>query len=60
MNSEQTIWLNNAITYGGSFIRAFAMACFAADQDNFSILEPVLNALMVKYPRYFTLGREEQ
>ncbi len=52
MNAEQRKWLNAAVKHGGSFVSTFAHVCYAADDENFAILEPVLLQLMVKYPQY--------
>lgn len=52
MNEQERTWLNNADRHGGNFVSTFAKACFAADDDNFKILQPVLAIMMVKYKTY--------
>lgn len=52
MTATMRVWLDNASRHGGSFVSTFAMACFAADDDNFTMLRPVLEQMMVKYPAY--------
>lgn len=52
MNQQERIWLNNARALAGSFLKTFAMACFAADDTNFAILRPALKQLMEKYGNY--------
>ena len=52
MNDEQRRWLVAAIRYGGSFVSSFATTCFAADEDNFALVEPLLNQFMSKYSYY--------
>jgi len=52
MNQQERTWLNNASHMGGSFVKTFAMACFAADDANYAILRPVLKTIMEKYPNY--------
>jgi len=56
MNQQERIWLNNASHMGGSFVKTFAMACFAADDANYAILRAALNTIMAKYPRYSEEG----
>lgn len=34
----------------GSFLDAFLRACIAADAENYTLLRPVLHAIMLKYP----------
>ena len=52
MNEEERQWLENALDRGGSFVKAFAQACFAADDPNYYLLFPTLRAMMNKYPSY--------
>lgn len=52
MTDLQRNWLLNAQAFGGSFVKTFATACFAADNDNFKLLEPALSQLMEKYKYY--------
>lgn len=52
MTYQERSWLNNASLRGGSFVKAFAMACFCADEENFRLLKPLLQQMMEKYPRY--------
>lgn len=52
MTAAMRVWLDNASRHGGSFVSTFAMACFAADDDNFAMLKPVLEQIMLKYPAY--------
>lgn len=55
MTEIQREWLGNAERRGGSFVSSFAKTCFAADQDNWQLLLPVLEILMKKYPYYIEL-----
>ena len=52
MNDQERKWLDNASRYGGSFVQHFAFACFQADDSNFSMLRPILDSMMQKYPAY--------
>jgi len=52
MNDKERTWLNNASRWGGNFVKTFADACFAADDQNFELLRPALAALMAKYRNY--------
>jgi len=52
MNDQERTWCANAIRRGGSFVHAFASACFAADDSNFLIVKPALENIMKKYPKY--------
>lgn len=52
MNEKKRLWLDNASRRGGSFVSTFARACFCADDDNFKLMEPVLDSMMIKYPTY--------
>lgn len=52
MNDKHRAWLDRASGQGGSFVSTFANACFAADDANFQLMKPVLEALMLKYPAY--------
>jgi len=52
MSDSERRWLNNAIRYGGSFVKTFSQAAFYADDVNFTLLQPVLRQLMEKYPKY--------
>jgi len=45
-------WCDNALRIGGSFVSAFARACYQADDDNLRILRAALIPLMKKYPKY--------
>lgn len=51
-SDDERKWLNNAIRYGGTFVKSFAECCFNADDENFKLLQPVLVQLMQKYLRY--------
>ena len=53
MTDNERRWLNNASRYGGSFVKAFAEACFCADGENWIILKPVFNQISQKYTTYF-------
>lgn len=62
MTTEQRRWLDGATRYGGSFVNSFARTCFAADSDNFLLLAPVLDQMILKYPKYLEdrfSGRKE-
>lgn len=52
MKKIELNWLENATRSGGSFVSTFARACYCADAENFKILQPVLDQMIVKYPRY--------
>lgn len=52
MTQDERRWCQVAMTYGGSFLRAFAHACMRADEENEIILAPALKALIEKYPKY--------
>lgn len=45
-------WLGNARLNGGSFLACFSAAALVADEENYSLLKPVVDALRVKYPQY--------
>jgi hypothetical protein len=55
MDNFERKWLNNAMCYGGDFVRCFAKACLFADDQNFELLHPALDKLMTKYPKYSTM-----
>jgi hypothetical protein len=46
MTQTERYWLVNAITYGGRFIQMFAKTAFVADEENYAILQPAVQALM--------------
>lgn len=52
MTDKQRFWCENATQRGGSFVSTFAQACYCADEENFKLLSPVLDALIIKYPSY--------
>lgn len=58
MTERETTWLDNASRRGGSFVKTFAMACYAADTDNFNLMRPVLARMIEKYPNYIPAATE--
>jgi hypothetical protein len=49
---ELFIWLMNAHTYAGDFLKALAEAGLRADPSNYSTLRPLLLEMKAKYPKY--------
>ncbi|HYR45039.1 MAG TPA: hypothetical protein VER98_18555 [Terriglobia bacterium] len=46
------VWVAEANRYGGSFVKAIALAALCADDENYALLRPVLLQLKDKYPKY--------
>lgn len=60
MTTEQRNWCLTAMRLGGSFVKLFAQAILAADDDNERILLPVLRTMMEKYPSYSDRRMQER
>lgn len=54
MDEKIRAWAANAARSGGGFIQNFAGAVLRADVDNYEILMPAIEPLMLKYPEYLT------
>ncbi len=52
MTQDERSWCFCAMRTGGDFVKAFANACLRADDENFSMLAPVLVRIMAKYAKY--------
>jgi len=46
------VWVQNAMQFGGSFVKCFAEASARADWENYLFIRPVLMVMMEKYPAY--------
>ena len=57
MSDEVRFWLDGAVRYGGSFVKAFADAVFRADPENYELLRGAVDSLMAKYPKYTEMGK---
>ena len=53
---ELMLWVENASTYGGSFVHEIAEAALFADHENYALMRPLLLNLKIKYPAY---GKEK-